>query len=72
MGTQYLRRVVEQSFEKYTRYDWASNLEIQSWFEAPANAEGIIEMVEAFTYDGGNLMKDLMEERKYVVRTYEK
>ena len=72
LGTQYLRQVVEKSFDKYTRYDWASNLEIKSWFEAPANAEGIVEMVEAFTYDGGNLMKDLMEERKYVVRTYEK
>ena len=41
-------------------------------FQAPANEEGILEVVEAFTYDGGNLMRDGMEERNDAVRTYVK
>ena len=38
------------------------DLEIQDihlLFEAPANAEGILEVVEAFTYDSGNLIKEM-------------
>ena len=32
-------------------------------FKAPMNADSILEMVEeAFTYDGGNLMRNGMEE----------
>ena len=70
LGTQDLRRIVEQSFDKYTRYSWSDDV-VKDWFQAPANAEGIVEMVEAFIYDGGNLMKDWMDKRKDAVRTYE-
>ena len=37
-------------------------------FQAPANEEGILEVVEAFTYGGGNLMRDGMEDRNDAVR----
>ena len=35
------------------------------------NADGILEMVEAFTYDGGNLMRHGIEEVHEAGRTYE-
>ena len=41
-------------------------------FEAPMNADGILEMVEAFTYDGGKLMRNGMEEAYDAGMTYEK
>ena len=40
-------------------------------FKKPENAEGIVEIIEAFTDDSGKVMKDQMEERKDAERTYE-
>lgn len=74
LGTKYLRWAVERSFDKYIthRDRWSlSNDMWQDWFKAPANAEGIIEIIEAFTDDGDKVMKDWMEERKDAGRTYE-
>ena len=70
LGTQYLRQIVVESFDKHTFLTFLTV--VTCWFQVPANAEGILEVVEAFTYDGGNLMRDGMEERNDAVRTYVK
>ena len=84
LGTQYLRRMVLQSFDVFSLC--SSQLSIMTtvrmkrmeyevlkikWFEGPENAGGIVEIIEAFTDNGRKVMKDRMEEQKDAVRTYE-